>query len=89
MVLPTNMDVKILPSVILSQSHINVALLISINTNQPKKVLNNTKSYITCGWLVRNFVFTIVKFRILWTYNGETLSWAKFTIVTALAVKLL
>ena len=27
---------------------------------------------------------SIVKFRISWTYYRETLSWAKFTIVTAL-----
>ena len=31
------------------------------------------------------FLFTIVKFCISWTYYCETLSWAKFTIVTALA----
>ena len=49
MVLSTNMDVRILPAVILLQSHINVALLTSINTNEPKKALKASKSYIIGG----------------------------------------
>ena len=76
-------ELSILDRMVLDFTQVSY-LVASINTNKPKKVLNAIKSYIKSRWFTYGIFCSIVKFRISWTYYRETLSWAKFTIVTAL-----
>ena len=59
-------------------------LVASINTNELKKVLNAIEFYINSCCFTYGIFCSIVKFHISWTSYHETLSWAKFTVVTAL-----
>ena len=47
-------------------------LVASINTDEPKKVLNAIKSYIKNRWFMYGIFCSIVKFRISWTYYRDS-----------------
>ena len=77
-------ELSILDRMVLDFTQVSY-LVASINTDEPRKVLNAIKS-IRQKSLVHlwHLLFTIVKFRVSCTYYRETLLWAKLTIVTAL-----